>query len=267
MRGQEMVEGAEVMAPMVDSALSWVAGNVPSARDVLDIGSGPGVAACRFAQLLADARVLAVDGAGPLLDLADERAAALGVHDRVSTRLTPLPEGLSDLEPADLIWVSGVVHHLPDPLAAVRSLGSLLRPGGLLALREGGLPMRFLPDSAAPGLLPRLEAISDDLVAAGEHPGGIAPHEGGWPDLLSQAGLSPAGSRSFLLDLPAPLSPAARRMLHHRLTMQRTFAAGHITAKDEHSLDRLLDEDSPEGLLHRPDVFVLGVSTIHIGRT
>jgi SAM-dependent methyltransferase len=262
-RGAELVTGAEVVAPAVDAALDWLAGRVPHASAVTDVGSGPGVAACALAQRLPDAQVLAVDGAQPLLDLAQARAADLGLAGRLATRRADLPDGLADLPPADLVWVSGVAHHLPDPVGTLRELGRLVRPGGLLALREGGLPSRFLPDGIAPGLLPRLEAITEDLVAAGDQPSDIVAHEGSWPDLLAAAGLTPAGSKSFLLDLPAPLSPAARDHLRFRLEMARDMAGDRVSEADALAIAELLDPDNPAGLTQRQDTFLLTAITVH----
>jgi SAM-dependent methyltransferase len=262
-RAQELVSDGEVTAPMVDQALAWLAERIPGARNVLDVGSGPGVAACRFAQILPQAQVLAVDGAAPLLAMAQERAGRLGVANRFTVRQVSLPDDLADLPLADLVWVSGVVHHLPDPVAALRALGALVRPGGLLAVREGGLPTRFLPDGVAPGMLSRLEATGEDLVAAAEHPMGIVAHHGGWSDLLREAGLQPAGSRSFLLDLPAPVSPPVRHYLYGRLAMLRESLGDRMTSADEATLSRLLDQGAADGVLRRPDVFLLTASTVH----
>jgi hypothetical protein len=148
-------------------------------------------------------------------------------------------------------------------VAALRALGRLVRPGGLLAIREGGLPARFLPDGVAPGLLSRLEAIDDEIEAAGDHPMGIVPRDRGWPDLMRAAGLAPAGSRTFLLDLPAPVSAAVHGYLHRRLSMLQEFVADRLTDDDAAALSGLLDPEAADGVLHRADVFLLTASTIH----
>jgi SAM-dependent methyltransferase len=262
-RGLDLIADGEVNAPMVDQALRWLADRVPKAELVLDVGGGPGVAACTLARLLPDARVLVLDGAPELLKLAAERAGRLGLGDRFGTRGVTLPDGLATLPPADLIWVSGVVHHLPDPAAAVRDLAGRLRPGGVLALREGGLPLRFLP--ADRGLAARMNAINDVLSDRKQHPMGAIDPPRPWPDLLREAGLTAVVSRTFLLDLPAPLDDQARIRLQRNLRLGREMTAELLSAEDLAMLDRLTDDNDPESVLHRPDVFMLRASTIHTG--
>lgn len=261
--GSDLVADGEVNAPMVDQALAWLAQRVPDAGLVMDIGSGPGIAACRLAQLLPEAEVLAVDGAGPLLALARSRAAELGLGDRFATREVTLPDGLAELPPADLVWVSGVAHHLPDPAAGVRAFAALLRPGGVLALREGGLPLKFLPAHADGGLTARLAAMNDALAHEHAHPMGAVDAPRSWPELLAEAGLTGVRSRSFLLDLPAPLDERARRRLAQNLRTSREMLADHLGADDLARLDRITDPDDPQSVLHRPDVFMLRATTIH----
>lgn len=83
----------------------------------------------------------------------------------------------------------------------------------------------------APGLQPCLEAITEELVAAGGRPSGILPHEGAWPDLMQAAGLTPAGSRTFLLDLHAPLSAEARGYVQWQLEMAQESVGEHLNPR------------------------------------
>lgn len=261
--GPDLIADAETNAPMVDLALEWLARRVPQAGLILDVGSGPGVAACRFAQLLPGATVVAADGAAPLLALARERAERLGLDDQVATRQVRLPEGIAGLPRADLIWVSGVAHHLPDPAAGIRAFGDLLRPGGVLALREGGLPLQYLPAAADDGLTTRINAVDHALSHDHVHPMGAIVAPRSWPELLAEAGLTGVRSRSFLLDLPAPLADTARRHLARTLHRTRELLAKHLTADDVDRLDILTDPEHPESVLRRRDVFMLRATTIH----
>ena len=131
---------------------------------------------------------------------------------------------------------------------------------------RAGLPTRFLPDSVAPGLLGRLDAIAEELTAAGEHPAGVVPHHGGWPDLMRAAGLEATGSRSFLLDLTAPVSTTVRERLQRRLVMLQEFVGDRATDADALALANLVDPEAPEGVLARADVFLLTASTVHTAR-
>ena len=261
--GPDLIADAEVNAPMVDQALEWLTRRVPQAGLVLDVGSGPGVAACRFAQLLPGATVVAADGAAALLALARQRAERLGLGDRVTTRQVKLPDGLADLPRADVIWVSGVAHHLPDPAAGVRAFADLLQPGGVLALREGGLPLHYLPAAADGGLTARITAVDNALSRDHAHPMGAIDAPRSWPELLAEAGLSGVRSRSFLLDRPAPLPEPARRYLARILHRTREQLADHLTADDRARLDVLADPGHPESVLRRADVFLLRAATVH----
>jgi SAM-dependent methyltransferase len=261
----DLIAEAEVNAPMVDQALAWLAQRVPGASQVLDVGSGPGVAACSFAALLPGATVVAADGATELLELARRRAAALSLGDRVTTIETALPDGIPKLPAADIVWVSGVAHHMADPAAAVRDLAALVRPGGVLALREGGLPLRFLPGYADQGLSARMDARVDEMAHQHEHPLGAIEAPRSWPDLLREAGLDDIRSRTFLLDLPAPLDDEARRHLQRHLLMAREMIADRLTGNDLATLDRLAADDGPDSVLQRADAFLLRASTVHIG--
>ncbi|WP_285612210.1 class I SAM-dependent methyltransferase [Actinokineospora globicatena] len=246
----------------------------PGRPTVVDVGSGAGGMAAALANAMGDegGRIVLVDAEPVLLEVAAERVtAAAGDRVVVVTVLADaLDPELPSLVPAgDLLWASGVVHHMPDQLACLTALTGLLNPGGLFALREGGLNSRCLPwdlGLGEPGLQDRLLAARDAWFARMR-----ATMDGstrlplGWNLALVKAGLVDVTSFSYLVDLPAPAPPAVRRAVADWLGGLAAIAGESLGAADQTTLRRLLDPDSPDWVVDRNDVFVLGASTVYLG--
>ncbi|MGW7526154.1 class I SAM-dependent methyltransferase [Streptomyces sp. NPDC054783] len=265
----ELMEAeAEVCAPVYARALAWLGKEVTEPGLIVDAGSGPGVIACLMAETFPGARVVAADASEPLLERARARAARQGVADRFDTIAGELPESLAELDyPADLLWASRSLHHLGDQRAALAAFAARLAPGGTLAILEGGLPSRYLPRDIGfgrPGLQARLDAAQEDRFARmrAELPGAV-PETEDWPALLTAAGLKHTGTRSFLLDIPAPVPDRTRAFVVGWLTRTRDIHGDVMDAEDRATLDRLLDPTDPGSLHRRPDVFVLSAHTVH----
>ncbi|MEU3372270.1 class I SAM-dependent methyltransferase [Streptomyces sp. NPDC006660] len=276
-RGAEPEHDAEPLSGFLAEASHWLRellgpkDRVTAAvRRILDIGSGPGAASCQLARVFPQADVVAVDRSAERLAQAEIRAAECGLGGRVTTRRAQLPEEFSALGPADVIWTGNVCRHLGDQQAALRSLASALRPGGMLAVAERGLAPRFLPRDIGigkPGLQTRLDAALDERYTARRAglPGVTSVIED-WPCMLASAGLVPTGSRSFLIDLPAPLGLTARRHLHTRLRRILEEVGDELDLVDRLTLEQLLDGDACTGILWRPDAFYLSAVTVHTAR-
>lgn len=266
--GDMLEREGDVFLPVAEQAAAWLRDQAGEVRRILDVGSGPGVATCVFAAAFPGARVVAADGAEQLLARATARAEKRGVD--IQTLRADLPEQFGELGAADLIWTSQAMHHLGDQQAALTELGKLLRPGGLLAVAEGGLPARYLPRDLGfgrPGLLSRILSATEDWFTEmrAEIPGSSDTVED-WPAMLANAGLEPVGTRSFLLDLPAPLDAETRQHLIHGLTRTRGRLTDRFDAEDLATVDQLLDPENPAGLLLRRDVFLLAARTVYVGR-
>ncbi|MFF8289838.1 class I SAM-dependent methyltransferase [Streptomyces sp. NPDC016309] len=264
--------GAELQSPLYRRAAAWLGELVPAAgvRRVLDVGSGPGVLTCLLAEAFPYAEVVAVDATPELLERTRERARAASLGDRVTTLRAELPDGIAGLGDADLIWAADSLHHLGDQRGAVAGLAGLLRPGGLLAVVEGGLPTRRLPQDCGIGS-PGLEARMDVAHAGwfgemrAELPG--AKEDGDdWRGMLAGAGLLPSGTRSFLHDVPAPVTDAVRRQIVAGFARHRQSLGDRLSAEDRATLDRLLDPAEPLGLHRRADLFTLTARTVHTAR-
>ncbi|MFI9469786.1 class I SAM-dependent methyltransferase [Streptomyces sp. NPDC052492] len=259
---------AELFTPLYERALTWLAKEVTEPGLVVDAGSGPGVISGLFAETFPGARIVAVDGSEPLLERARARAERLGVADRFDTLTGDMPGVLAELDyPADLLWASRSVHHLGDQGAALAACAERLAPGGTLAVMEGGLPARFLPRDIGfgrPGLQARIDAVEEERFTRmrEELPDTVAQVED-WPALLTAAGLHHTRSRTFLLDLPAPVPERARAYVVTSLSRTRDMLGEYLDADDRATLDRLTDPDDPASVHHRPDVFVLAAHTVH----
>ncbi|MEU4658302.1 methyltransferase domain-containing protein [Streptomyces sp. NPDC023723] len=259
---------AEQFTPLYTQVLDRLVRDGADPGLVVDAGSGPGVVSCLLADAFPGARVVAVDGAEPLLARARDRAARQGIGDRFGTLAGDLPGALDGLEyPADLLWAGRSLHHLGDQRAALTAFAGHLAPGGTLALLEGGLPARCLPRDLGfgrPGLQARLDAAHEETFARMRRdlPGSVAVTED-WPALLTAAGLTHTGTRSFLLDLPAPLDEPARAFVAALFARQRAMAGEFLDAGDRAALDRLLDPDDEAGVHRRTDLFLLTALTVH----
>ncbi|MFE9763878.1 class I SAM-dependent methyltransferase [Streptomyces sp. NPDC005808] len=261
---------AELSSPLYASVADWLREWQPEPEMIVDAGSGPGVVSCLLAGTFPQARVVAVDAVEPLLDRARERAERLGVADRFSTLRTELDDGLDDLEyPADLLWASRSLHHVGDQRAALAGFARALAPGGAVALLEGGLPARYFPRDIGigrPGLQSRIDAIQEAGFATmrAELPGAVAETED-WPALMNAVGLCHTATRTFLLDLPAPLTDDARTFVVSSLTHRREVLGERLDADDLATVDRLLDPEDKASVHHRPDAFLLMAHTVYVG--
>ena len=219
-------------------------------------------------------RVVLSDAVGELLDAAVARvrdvAAGTGVvveavhADASSERLADL------LPPADLVWASRVVHHLPDQQRAIDELARLLAPGGWLALGEGGLATKCLPwdlGVGEPGLGNRLTAARDNWFVGmrGDMPG-VASLPVGWNKALEAAGLTDVFSFSYVIDHPAPASEAVRQSVVDWLAWLYGVGEDQLSDVDRSTVARLLDPDDEAYVGARDDVFVLGASTVYLGQ-
>ncbi|MFE3100086.1 class I SAM-dependent methyltransferase [Nocardia tengchongensis] len=245
---------------------------------VLDIGAGAGGQSVAFArELLArgGGRLLIVDAVPALLEVAQQAVQdALDGDDRVRVETVQADAAAEDfgagLPAADLVWASRMVHHLPDQQAGVARLAGLLRPGGRLALAEGGVSARCLPwelGVGAPGLQDRLLGLRDAGFAQmrTEITGAVSmPY--GWNVALTRAGLAEATSFSVLTDHPAPPTPAVRESVVAWLTGLSERVGERLGEPDRATIAALLDRSADTYIGAREDIYILGTTTVFVGR-
>jgi ubiquinone/menaquinone biosynthesis C-methylase UbiE len=166
---------------------------VTSGQRVLDVGSGPGALTSELVERLGASAVVAVDPSAPFVEAVRERLPDVEVAQAPAEAL-PFADASFDAALAQL-----VVHFMRDPVAGLREMARVTRPGGVVAAcvwdHAGGRTPLTVFWRAALELDPDAHDESD---LAGAHEGALA-------ELLRQAGLEDVEAT----EIEAPFVPAS----------------------------------------------------------
>ncbi|GAA1645974.1 methyltransferase domain-containing protein [Catellatospora bangladeshensis] len=136
---------------------------------LLDVGCGPGTITAELADAVAPGRLTALELTDDALDLSRAEIAARGtanVEFRTGdVHALDVPDGSFDV-----VHAHQVLQHLADPVAALREMRRVCRPGGVVAARDG--------DYAAFTWYPLIPALDEWLALYRT----VARHNGGEPD-------------------------------------------------------------------------------------
>lgn len=142
----------------------------PTGLPVLDLGCGTGSWASAIARWF-DLRVVAVDQSRGMLSQAIAKPpASLIAHVIGDAQRLPLRDAR-----AGAVWISTVIHHVPDLSACAREVRRVLAPGGPLLIRsafagrlEGISFFRYFPEAERIAeTFPSVEATVETFAAAG----------------------------------------------------------------------------------------------------
>jgi SAM-dependent methyltransferase len=109
--------------------------HLSSGLRVLDVGCGPGTITADFARIVgASGAVLGTDRSAEVIDLARADHASNVGNLRFEVQ-DVMHLGLPD-DSYDVVHAHQVLQHLQDPVAALREMARVTRPGGLIAVRD-----------------------------------------------------------------------------------------------------------------------------------
>jgi SAM-dependent methyltransferase len=111
--------------PLAAQFADWT--DVTAGQRALDVGCGPGALTAVLVDRLGTAAVTAVDPSEPFVEAMRGRFPGVDVHRGVAEEL-PFPDAAFDVALAQL-----VVHFMSDPVAGLREMARVTRPGGLVA--------------------------------------------------------------------------------------------------------------------------------------
>ena len=165
---------------------------VSGGQRVLDVGCGTGALTAELVERLGPSAVTAIDPSERFVTAARERYPGVSVR-RASAEQLPFPRDAFDAALAQL-----VVHFMADPIAGLREMARVTRPGGVVAAcvwdHAGGQGPLSLFWEAARGLDPEVE---DESHLAGARAGHLT-------ELLQAAGLQAVEETSLGVSVEHP---------------------------------------------------------------
>ena len=102
---------------------------------ILDAGCGPGSISCGLAEWVADGEVTGIDSAAAMVEHARSRAADRGL-DNVAFEQGDVYTLRFAAGSFDVVYAHQLLQHLAEPVEALREFMRVLKPGGVVAVRD-----------------------------------------------------------------------------------------------------------------------------------
>ena len=156
----------------------------------LDVGCGPGALTAQLVARLGAVAVSAVDPSAPFVAAARDRFPGVDVRSGAAEQL-PYPDDAFDVALAQL-----VVHFMADPVAGLREMARVTRPGGLVAAcvwdhAGGGGPLASF-----------WQAVHEHDPRAADESGLAGARAGHLTELCEVAGLTEVEESSLTISVP-----------------------------------------------------------------
>ena len=248
--------------PLIRAAIDAL--HLPKNARGLDGGCGIGLQIPLLAEAVGPGgHVTGLDVLPEFLAYAERLAEELGLMDRVSLQQGDLNSLPFDDATFDWLWSASAAGYGADqPLAQLRELARVVRPGGTVAL------LFYTSQALLPGH-PLLEARLNATAA------GIAPFTVGMPPenhwlraigWFRAGGLKEVKAQTFVSEVQAPLSDALRSALAALIEMRWSGAEAEVDRETWGQYEQLCDPDSPSFIVDAPDYYGFFTETLFRGK-
>ena len=143
----DQMDHSEVNRRFVDDLLD----HQPLGRDILDVGTGTALIPIELCTRNASVRVMAFDGSTNMLDMARYHIEVNSLTQRIQLQFGDAKKMIFQDTYFDSVISNSIIHHIPDAKIVMQEMIRVLRPGGLVFVRD-----LCRPDS---------ESVLEDLVA------------------------------------------------------------------------------------------------------
>ncbi|MCU1394761.1 MAG: methylase [Ilumatobacteraceae bacterium] len=120
----------------VDNSAAYLATALVPGATVLDVGCGPGTITVDMAARVAPGKVIGVDAGADVIAQAQQLAAQTGVSNVDFRTGDAYALGFAD-DTFDVVHAHQTLQHVADPVAVLREMHRVAKPGGVVAARDG----------------------------------------------------------------------------------------------------------------------------------
>ncbi len=155
---------AEFRARQAARQAAFLLPHLHPGQTLLDVGCGPGALTINLAEYVAPGRVVGVDLVPAQMRAGELLAIERGLDEVTfaGTSAYALPFARDQF---DVVFAHALLYHLPEPRRALAEFWRVLKPGGLLAVRDFDTGGSILEPSS--NMLRRADALYDQVLAAG----------------------------------------------------------------------------------------------------